>query len=128
MPSVLDGIAREGSQQMLTAAWKPTYTEAHADERGRRLVVRNGHAEPRSITTTAGSQWRWRLTRVDDRRVDDVAGERCLFRNSIIPPSCRKSRKVTEVLPLVYLDGMSTGDFVPALEESSAPRPGRRAR
>jgi transposase-like protein len=39
------------------------------------------------------------------------------FRSSIIPPWCRKSPKVAEVLPLMYLHGMSSGDFVPALEE-----------
>lgn len=52
MPSVLDEIVREGARRMLAAALEAevaAYVEAHADERedGRRLVVRNGHAEPR---------------------------------------------------------------------------------
>jgi putative transposase len=54
--------------------------------------------------------------RVDDRRVDPVTGERARFRSVILPPWCRRSPKVAEVLPLLYLHGLSTGDFVPALE------------
>ena len=54
---------------------------------------------------------------MDDRRVDGVTGERVRFRSSILPPWARKSPKVAEVLPLMYLHGMSLGDFVPALEE-----------
>ena len=86
------------------------------DEHGRRLVVRNGHAEPRSLVTGAGPI-EVRAPRVDDRRVDDESGERMRFRSSILPPWARKSPKVAEVLPLMYLHGMSSGDFVPALEE-----------
>lgn len=54
--------------------------------------------------------------RVNDRRVDD-AGERHRFRSSILTPWARKSPKVFEVLPLMYLHGMSSGDFAPALAE-----------
>ena len=53
-----------------------------------------------------------------------MTGERLRFRSVILPPWCRKSPKVAEVLPLLYLHGLSTGDFVPALEGSSARRPG----
>jgi putative transposase len=117
----LDEIVREGARQMLAAALEAevdAYVAAFAgerDERGRRLVVRNGHAEPRVITTGAGPV-EIEAPRVDDRRVDPDSGERARFRSSIVPPWCRKSPKVTEVLPLLYLHGMSTGDFVPALE------------
>jgi putative transposase len=55
--------------------------------------------------------------RVNDRRVDEATGERRRFRSSILPPWARKSPKVAEVLPLMYLHGMSWKDFVPALEE-----------
>lgn len=119
--SMLDEIVREGAQRMLAVALEAevaAYIEAHAgelDERGRRLVVRNGHAEPRTITTGAGGI-EIEAPRVNDRRVDE-AGERCRFSSSIIPPWCRKSPKVAEALPLMYLHGMSSGDFVPALEE-----------
>ncbi len=107
---------------MLAAALEAevaAYVEAHAEERdenGRRLVVRNGRAEPRSITTGAGPI-EIEAPRVNDRRVDDETGARCRFRSAIVAPWCRKSPKVAEVLPLMYLHGMSTGDFVPALEE-----------
>jgi transposase-like protein len=122
VPSVLDEIVREGARRMLAAALEAevdAYVETRADERderGRRLVVRNGHAEPRMITTGAGPI-EIETPGVNDKRVDEGTGERCRFRSSIIPPWCRKSPKVAEVLPLMYLHGMSTGDFVPALEE-----------
>jgi len=117
----LDALAREGARRMLAAALEAEvddYLAAHAaerDERGRRLVVRNGHARKREVTTVAGSI-PVRAPRVDDRRTDLVSGERARFRSVILPPWCRKSPKVAEVLPLLYLHGLSTGDFVPALE------------
>ena len=77
--------------------------------------MRNGHARQREVTTAAGAV-AVRAPRVDDRRVDPVSGERMRFRSVILPPWCRKSPKVAEVLPLLYLHGLSTGDFVPALE------------
>ncbi len=82
---------------------------------GRRLVTRNGHARARSISTVAGAV-EIRQPRVDDRRVDAATGKKAKFTSSLVPPWCRKSPKVTEVLPLLYLHGLSTGDFVPALE------------
>ena len=118
----LDEIVREGARRMLIAALEAEvdgYVAAfvdEVDERGRRLVTRNGHAEPRTITTAAGGI-EIEAPRVNDRRVDDETGERCQFRSAIVPPWCRKSPKVTEVLPLMYLHGMSSGDFAPALEE-----------
>jgi transposase-like protein len=119
----LDAIVTEGARRMLAAALEAevdAYVSALAAERdettGRRLVVRNGHAEPRTIVTGAGPL-EVRAPRVNDRRVDEVTGERIRFRSSILPPWARKSPKVAEVLPLMYLHGMSSGDFAPALEE-----------
>jgi len=120
--STLDEICRDGARRMLAVALEvevDTYVESFADqidEHGYRLVVRNGHARARSITTVAGTI-KIRAPRVNDRRVDSGTGERARFRSSIVPPWARKSPKVTEVLPLLYLHGLSTGDFVPALEE-----------
>jgi putative transposase len=117
----LDELAREGARRMLAAALEAEvddYLAAHAaerDEGGRRLVVRNGHAREREVTTVAGSI-PVRAPRVDDRRTDPVSGERMRFRSVLLPPWCRRSPKVAEVLPLLYLHGLSTGDFVPALE------------
>jgi putative transposase len=117
----LDELARQGARRMLAAALEAevdAYLAAAAaerDEYGRRLVVRNGHARRREVLTAAGAV-AVRAPRVDDRRVDPVTGERARFRSVILPPWCRKSPKVAEVLPLLYLHGLSTGDFVPALE------------
>lgn len=89
---------------------------AERDERGRRLVVRNGHHRPRTVTTAAGPV-EVRAPRVNDRRVDEASGERQRFSSKILPPWCRKSPKISEVLPLLCLHGLSSGDFVPALEQ-----------
>jgi transposase-like protein len=118
----LDEIVTEGARRMLAAALEAE-VEAYVssflgevDEHGHRLVVRNGHAQERSLVTGAGAV-SVRAPRVDDRRVDEVTGEPMRFRSSILPPWARKSPKVAEVLPLMYLHGMSSGDFAPALEE-----------
>ena len=82
----LDGLAREGARRMLAAALEAEvedYLAAYAaerDERGRRLVVRNGHARERQVTTVAGGI-PVRAPRVDDRRVDLVTGEQVRFRS-----------------------------------------------
>jgi len=118
----LDELVREGARRMLAAALEAEVDDylaacaAERDQRGRRLVVRNGHARQREVLTAAGAV-AVRAPRVDDRRVDPVSGERVRFRSVILPPWCRKSPKVAEVLPLLYLHGLSTGDFVPALEQ-----------
>ncbi|OHV60615.1 transposase [Pseudofrankia sp. BMG5.36] len=86
------------------------------DGKGRRLVVRNGYHQPRKVTTAAGAV-EVKAPRVNDKRVDETTGERKRFSSAILPPWCRKSPKVSEVLPLLYLHGLSSGDFVPALEQ-----------
>jgi putative transposase len=117
----LDQLVREGARRMLAAGLEAeidAYLAAHAaerDEHGRRLVVRNGHARQRQVTTAAGAV-AVRTPRVEDRRADPVTGDRVRFRSVILPPWCRRSPKVAEMLPLLYLHGLSTGDFVPALE------------
>ena len=122
MRSSLDEIVLEGARRMLAAALEAevdAYIAGLADQRdgeGRRLVVRNGHARPRTVTTAAGGI-AVSAPRVNDRRVDPGTGERARFRSSILPPWVRKSPKVAEVLPLLYLHGMSSGDFAPALAE-----------
>src|SRR3954449_7004694 len=84
------------------------------DEAGRRLVVRNGTHHSREVLTSAGAV-EVTAPRVNDRRTDPATGERRWFSSAILPPWARKSPKVTEVLPLLYLHGLSSGDFVPAL-------------
>ena len=118
----LDELVREGAPRMLAVALEEevaAYVAAHAgelDEHGHRLVRRNGHARKRVLITGAG-QVPVAAPRVDDRRIDPATGTKARFRSAILPPWCRKSPKVTEVLPLLYLHGMSSGDFAPALEE-----------
>ncbi len=118
----LDELAREGARRMLAAALEAEVDaylavyDAERDEHGRRLVVRNGHARQREVMTAAGAI-QVHAPRVNDRRTDLVTGERARFRSVILPPWCRRSPKVAEVLPLLYLHGLSTGDFVPALEQ-----------
>src|SRR5579859_6145910 len=119
--SLIDEIVRDGARRMLAAALEAevaAYIDAHADqldEHGRRLVVRNGHAVARQVLTSAGAV-PVRAPRVNDKRVDEVSGGRRRFCSAILPAWCRKSPKVTEVLPLLYLHGLSSKDFGPALE------------
>jgi len=118
----IDEICREGARRMLAVALEAevdAYVAEHLedrDERGHRLVVRNGRAETRTVKTVAGAV-EVTAPRVDDKRVDGESGERQRFRSSILLPWCRRSPQVSAVLPLLYLHGLSTGDFVPALSE-----------
>ncbi len=84
------------------------------DEHGHRLVVRNGSHQPREVMTSSGAV-EVHAPRVNDKRTDPDTGERKRFASAILPPWARKSPKITEVLPLLYLHGLSSGDFVPAL-------------
>jgi putative transposase len=114
----LDDLAREGARRMIAAALTvevEDYVGRHAgerDERGHALVVRNGAARPRSVTVGAGTI-EVHAPRVNDKRVVD--GERQRFTSRILPPYMRRSPKVDAVLPLLYLHGLSTGDFQDAL-------------
>ncbi|MCX5261708.1 IS256 family transposase [Streptomyces canus] len=120
--SLIDEIVREGARRMLAAALEAEVNEyiaelaAETDECGRRRVVRNGHHRARTVVTAAGPI-EVRAPRVNDRRVDEATGERKRFSSKILAPWCRKSPKISEVLPLLYLHGLSSGDFIPALEQ-----------
>lgn len=87
------------------------YIEAHQDlreESGHRLVVRNGYQQARQIQTGAGPLT-VKKPRVDDRRT----GER--FTSSLLPPYMRRSPSIEALIPILYLKGISTGDFSEAL-------------
>jgi transposase-like protein len=120
--SLLDEIVRDGARQMLAAALRAevaAYVEQFADqldENGRRLVVRNGYHDEREVLTAAGAVT-VTAPRVNDKRVDPDTGERQRFSSAILPAWARKSPQMTEVLPLLYLHGLSTSDFGPALEQ-----------
>lgn len=117
----LEALAREGARRMLTTALEvevAEYVTSHQEERdenGHALVVRNGHKPSRTIVTGSGTI-AVEAPRVNDKRVVD--GERQRFTSKILPPYMRRSPKVDEVLPILYLRGLSTGDFreaIPAL-------------
>src|SRR5258705_9287199 len=118
--SLIDQIVRDGARQMLAAALQAevaAYIGQFAglrDEDGRRMVVRNGTAEPRTVLTSAGAV-EVTAPRVNDKRTDPASGERMRFSSAILPPWARKTPQISEVLPLLYLHGLSSGDFVPAL-------------
>ena len=120
--SLLDEIVRDGARQMLAAALQAevaAYVEQfvdQVDDNGRRLVVRNGYHREREVLTAAGAV-SVTAPRVNDRRVDPDTGERQRFSSAILPAWARKSPQMSEVLPLLYLHGLSTSDFVPALEQ-----------
>jgi transposase-like protein len=119
--SLIDEIVRDGARRMLAAALEAevaAYVAAHVDEvdeDGRRLVVRNGHARARQVVTGAGAV-QVLAPRVNDKRLDET-GARRRFASAILPAWCRKSPKVSEVLPLLYLHGLSSQDFGPALQQ-----------
>ncbi|MGW7126081.1 transposase, partial [Streptomyces sp. NPDC054901] len=106
--SLLDEIVREGARRMPAAALEAevnAYIAELADQRdqdGRRPVVRNGYHQPRKVTTAAGAV-EVRVPRVNDKRVDQATGERKRFSSAILPPWCRRSPKIAEVLPPLYL-------------------------
>src|SRR5690349_4404545 len=113
----LDALVREGARRMLVTALKAevdAYVAAYAEERdkaGHALVVRNGVAEPRKVTTAAG-ELEIQAPRVNDRR----EGRR--FTSTIHPAAVGTPLPtVTEVLPVLYLREISTRDFEPALAE-----------
>jgi transposase-like protein len=117
----LDDLAREGARQMIATALEAEVEEYVAsfaeelDEDGKRLVVRNGKAKERRVTVGSGTVG-IRAPRVNDKRVDED-GERQRFSSKILPAYARRSPKVTEALPVLYLHGLSTGDFAPALRD-----------
>jgi transposase-like protein len=118
----LDDLAREGARRMIAAALEAEVEEyvgsftGEVGEDGKRLVVRNGRARERKLTVGSGTV-AVRAPRVNDKRVDEETGARRRFSSRILPAYARRSPKVTEVLPVLYLHGLSTGDFGPALRD-----------
>ncbi len=89
------------------------------DEQGRRLIVRNGHLPAREILTGAGPL-EVRQPRVRDRSPDSE--QRVRFSRSVLPPYLRRSRSLDELIPRLYLKGLSTGDFSEALQSLLGPQ------
>jgi len=116
----LTEILRSGAQRMLAKALEDeveSYLAEHADARdedGHQLVVRNGHCPKRTIQAGIGDIEVAR-PRVNDRR-QDQAGHRIRFTSKILPPYLRRTKSIEELIPWLYLKGVSTGDFSEALE------------
>ena len=122
--SPLDNLVRQGARQMLQAALESevqTFLAQHAakvDDQGRRLVVRNGSLPSREILTGAGP------LPISQPRVRDKSSEpaeRVRFSSSILPAYLRKSKSIEELIPWLYLKGVSTGDFSEALQALVGP-------
>ena len=133
---VLTNVLRDGAERLLAQAIEAevaSWIESHShlvDEEARRLVVRNGHMPTRSIMTGIGTV-HVRRGRVHDRRIvgeneqgepvdaDGQAIER--FRSKILPPYLRKTKSMEELIPWLYLKGVSTGGFTEALQALLGP-------
>lgn len=123
---VLTDILRQGAQEMLATAIEnevAEYIERHAalrDDAGHRLVVRNGHLPARQLQTGLGLV-AVQQPRVHDRRIDEK-GERVRFSSAILPPYWRRTQSLDELIPWLYLRGISTGDFTEALQALLGPQ------
>jgi transposase-like protein len=116
--ATLEEIARAGARLALQKAIEDEVTEyvnAHreVDEAGHRLVVRNGHKPPRTILSALGPI-EVKPPRVNDRRVDED-GVRFRFTSKILPPYLRKTKAIADLVPWLYLKGISTGEMPDAL-------------
>ena len=116
--SPLDELIREGARRMLQAAIDAEVDDFLAehsgrrDEQGRRLVVRNGSLPEREILTGAG-KLPVRQPRVRDR---SSGGDRVRFSPQVLPPYLKRTDSIEELIPWLYLKGISTGDFSEALQ------------
>ena len=115
----LEEIARQGARRALQKAIEEEVAEYigahehHRDDAGHRLVVRNGHKPPRTILSGVGPI-EVNQPRVDDRRVDEN-GVRFRFTSKILPPYLRKTKAIEDLVPWLYLKGISSGEMADAL-------------
>ena len=116
----LTEIAREGARRMLATALEAeieAFVGQFAAERlpdGRQRVVRHGYGPERKIQTGIGAL-EVRRPKVRDRAADVASGEKVRFTSHILPKWARRSRSLDALLPVLYLRGISTGDFQEAL-------------
>ena len=113
----LTDLLRQGARTLLAQAVEAevaAWIDAHAhlkDDAGRRQVVRNGH-HPERTTQTGLGDIEVKQPRVLDRR---APGQRERFSPAVLPPYLRRTKSVEELIPWLYLKGVSTGDFSEAL-------------
>jgi putative transposase len=120
---VLTDLLRDGARRLLAEAIEAevaAWIDAHAhlkDASGRHQVVRNGHLPGRTIQTGIGPI-EVEQPRVRDRR---PAGQREAFTPAVLPPYLRRTKSLEELIPWLYLKGVSTGDFSEALKAILGP-------
>ena len=116
---LLLSVLRDGAKRMLAQAIElevEEYIQRHVSEldaAGRRLVVRNGFMPERTIQTGLGDV-PVKAPRVNDQRVDSE-GNKKRFHSKLLPPYLRRTKAIEELIPWLYLKGVSTGDFSEAL-------------
>lgn len=119
----LTEVLRRGARDLLVAAVEGEAAQwiaqraALLDAQGHRQVVRNGHAAPRTVVTGVGPL-KIEMPRVHDRR-PPLEKER--FTSALLPPYLRKAKSIEELIPYLYLKGVSTGDFTDALKALLGP-------
>jgi transposase-like protein len=119
---VLEALARKGARQLLAQAMEAEvaeFVEKHSgttDEEGRRVVVRNGHLPERELVTGIGPL-KIRQPRVDDRALDQDKR----FSSQILPRYLRRVPSVDNLIPILYLKGISSGDMSEALASILGP-------
>lgn len=117
--SVLEQVARDGARKMLQLALQNEVNEfiqKHStltDENGRRIVTRNGYMQSRDILTGIGPI-QIKQPRVDDRSLCKYPHER--FTSNILPRYLRRIPSIDNLIPALYLKGISTNDFPVALQ------------
>ena len=111
----LTDLLRTGAQQLIASAVEAELHELlehyadSKDEQGRQVVVRNGYLPAREIQTGIGA------VKVKVPKVRDRSGSGICFHSSLLPPYLRRTKSMEELLPWLYLKGLSTGDFQEAL-------------
>ena len=120
----LDDLVRKGAQDLLAKALEvevELFLEKYQyilDDAGNRRVIKNGHHRPRRILTGAGPI-EVSVPRVDDQAL--IVQNEPRYSSGMVPKYLRKSSNIDELLPLLYLKGISTGDFQEALEKILGP-------
>lgn len=122
----LTEVLREGAQRLLAQAVTAELEDllgeyaSEVDSEGRQRVVRNGYLPRREILTGLGPL-SVQIPRVRDRGTGEETEEVVRFRSSLVPPYLKRTKKVEELLPLLYLKGISSGDFSEALSALVGP-------
>ena len=124
-PDPLTDVLRQGARELLATAVRSEVSEfiaSHAnllDDEGRQRLVRHGFLPEREVLTGVGKV-AVQVPRVRDRGAN-ADGSKVRFSSSLVPPYLRKAKFVEELLPWLYLKGISTGDFSEALASLVGP-------